>query len=114
MSKLPKDEWDSFIDFQESLEYDKIKVPKPDLVIYLDVEPEVSQKLLSGRYSGDESKKDLHEKNISFLLECRESALYAAERLGWVRISCTENGGMRSIDDISNDILRVIHTNAGL
>ena len=113
MSKLPREEWDSFIDFQESLEYEKIRVPKPDLIIYLDVEPEVSQRLLSSRYSGDESKKDLHEKNIGFLLECRESALYAAERLGWVRISCTENGAMRTIDDISNDILRVINTYAG-
>ena len=113
MSKLPREEWDSFIDFQESLEYEKIRVPKPDLIIYLDVEPEVSQRLLSGRYSGDESRKDLHEKNIGFLLECRESALYAAERLGWVRISCTENGSMRTIDDISNDILRVINTYAG-
>ena len=108
MSKLPEDEWDSYIEFQEDFEYNKIKVPKPDKIIYLDVEPDVSQKLLSGRYSGDESKKDLHEKNVSFLLECRKSALYAAEKLGWVRISCTENGGMRSIEDISKDILKVV------
>lgn len=108
MSKLPENEWDSYIEFQEDFEYNKINVPKPDKIIYLDVEPDVSQKLLSGRYSGDESKKDLHEKNLSFLLECRKSALYAAEKLGWVRISCTENGEMRSIEDISKDILNVV------
>lgn len=109
MSKLPKCEWDSYIDFQQDFEYSKIKVPKPDLVIYLDVEPEVSQKLLSSRYSGDESKKDLHEKNVNFLLNCRTSALYAADRLGWVKISCTKNGEMRTIDEISADILKVIN-----
>ena len=108
MSKLPRAEWDSYIEFQESLEYDKVKVPKPDTVIYLDVAPEVSQKLLSGRYKGDESKKDLHEKNVRFLLDCRESALYAAEKLGWKRISCCENGEMRTIEAISNDILKII------
>lgn len=108
MSKLPKSEWDSFIDFQESFEYGKICVPKPDAVIYLDVEPEVSQKLLLNRYKGDETKKDLHEKNVRFLLDCRESALYAADKLGWKRISCCKNGEMRSIEDISNDIIREI------
>lgn len=109
MSKLPESDWDSYIDFQQDFEYLKIKVPEPDLIIYLDVEPEVSQKLLSSRYSGDESKKDLHEKNLNFLLSCRKSALYAAERLGWVKISCTKDGEMRSIEDISADILKVIN-----
>ncbi len=108
MSKLPESEWDSFIAFQEDFEYTRIGVPKPDTVIYLDVEPDVSQKLLSGRYSGDESKKDLHEKNVNFLLECRKSALYAAEKLGWKKISCTENGEMRTISEISGDILNII------
>ena len=109
MSKLPESEWNDYIDFQQDFEYSKIKVPKPDLVIYLDVEPEVSQKLLSRRYSGDESKKDLHEKNVSFLLNCRKSALYAAERLGWAKISCARDGEMRTIDDISADIMKVIN-----
>lgn len=108
MSKLPESEWDSFIEFQEDFEYNKINVPKPDLIIYLDVEPDVSQKLMSKRYSGDESKKDLHEKNVNFLLECRNSALYAADKLGWVKISCTRNGEMRSIEDIAEDIIKVI------
>ena len=108
MAKLPEDEWDAFIDFQEDFEYNRIKVPKPDTVIYLDVEPDVSQKLMSLRYAGDESKKDLHEKNLGFLLSCRRSALYAAKKLGWKLISCTENGEMRSIDAIAEDILNTI------
>ncbi|MGN1129780.1 MAG: dTMP kinase [Ruminococcus sp.] len=108
MTKLPCEQWDSFIEFQEDFEYKKLAVPKPDLIIYLDVEPDVSQRLLSNRYSGDESKKDLHEKNVDFLLNCRKSALYAAEKLNWKRISCTENGTMRTIEDISNDIKNIV------
>ena len=108
MSKIEKDKWDAFIDFQSDFEYNKLVVPKPDLVIYLDVEPEVSQKLMSKRYAGDESKKDLHEKNVEFLLNCRKSALYAADRLGWVKVSCTAGGEMRSIEDISADILNIV------
>ncbi len=104
MSKLPENEWDNFIAFQEDFEYKKVNVPKPDKVIYLDVEPDVSQKLLSKRYSGDESKKDLHEKNLKFLLDCRNSAMYAVKKLGWIKICCTENGEMRSVEDIAEDI----------
>ncbi len=108
MSKLPESEWDDYIAFQEDFEYNKIKVPKPDLVVYLDVEPDVSQKLMSKRYAGDENKKDLHEKNVNFLLECRKSALYAADKLGWVKVSCTENREMKTIEEIADEIKAVI------
>ena len=108
MSKLPESEWNDYIAFQEDFEYNKIKVPKPDLVVYLDVEPDVSQKLMSKRYAGDENKKDLHEKNVNFLLECRKSALYAADKLGWVKVSCTENGEMKTIEEIADEIKAVI------
>lgn len=64
MSKLDKSEWDNFIEWLEDFEYNKLSVPKPDKVIYLDVKPEVSQKLMSKRYEGDESKK-IYTKRIS-------------------------------------------------
>ncbi len=103
-TKLPRDEWERFISWLSQYEYEKLELPRPDGVIYLDMPPEVSQKLMTGRYSGDESKKDLHEKNIAFLHACRESALFAAENQGWNIISCAENSEPRSIEDISADV----------
>ncbi len=104
MSKLPEKEWDGFIKWQADFEYDKLGIPKADGVIYLDVEPEVSQRLMEKRYNGDISKKDLHEKNFGFLLECRRSALYAAKKCGWIVIDCCENGVIKSIEKISDEI----------
>lgn len=104
MSKLPESEWEYYIDWQKDFEYKKLGLPEADKVIYLDVAPEVSQKLMEKRYSGDESKKDLHEKNLRFLLDCRKSALYAAEKCGWTVIDCCENGEIRKICDIAADI----------
>ena len=101
-------ERDDFIRWQSDFEYDKLGLPRPDLVIYLDVEPEVSQRLMEKRYSGDNSKKDLHESNLAFLLSCRRSALYAAERCGWTRINCCRNGEIKPIDEIAQEIERVI------
>ena len=105
MSKVPQEDRDSFIDWQYDFEYNKLGLPAPTQVIYLDVEPEVSQKLMLKRYNGDESKKDLHEKNVDFLLTCRENALYAAKKLGWKVISCTKDGEMKSIEDIFEEII---------
>lgn len=61
-SKLPREEWDAYLAWLFDFEYRKIAIPEPDIVVYLDVDPEVSQRLMSQRYHGDEEKKDIHEK----------------------------------------------------
>lgn len=103
-SKLPCEQWGEFINWLSEFEYEKLGLPKPDGVIYLDMPTEVSQKLMSGRYHSDESKKDLHEKNVDFLNACRKSALYAAENQGWTVIPCSENSAPRTIEDIAKDV----------
>ena len=104
MSKVSDEERDAFIEWQADFEYEKLGIPKPDLVIYLDVDPDVSQKLMEKRYGGDKSKMDLHERNVQFLLDCRRSAVYAAEKCGWKVINCCENGDIKSIDQIAKEI----------
>lgn len=88
MSKLPREQWDGYLAWLEETEYDRVGLPRPDLVVYLDMDPEVSKKLLSRRYAGDEGKRDLHEADFSYLLHCREAALYGAEKLDWSVIQC--------------------------
>ena len=104
MAKVPETERDAFIAWQQDFEYDKLGLPRPDAVLYLDVEPEVSQKLMEKRYGGDNSKKDLHESNLKFLLSCRESALYAAEKCGWKKINCCADGRIKPIEQIEKEI----------
>ena len=81
---------------------------KPDAVIYLDVAPEVSQRLMERRYGGDNSKKDLHESNLRFLLSCRRAAVYAGERCGWHVIDCCRDGDIRPVEEIARDIEKVV------
>ena len=108
MSKVEDSQRDEFIEWQNDFEYNKLGIPKPDAVIYLDVEPEVSQRLMEKRYGGDMSKMDLHERNVKFLLDCRKSALYAAEKCNWKVINCCENGEIKSIDNIAEEIKEAI------
>lgn len=104
MTKLPRSEWDGFLAWLWDFEYKKLRLPEPDLVMFLDMSVEVSQKLLSARYGGDESKKDIHESNLAFLRACRESALYTAERCGWKMIPCSDGESPLPIDDIALSI----------
>lgn len=104
MIKQPKENWDAYIEWLEDFEYNKIGIPKPDLVIYLDMPVEISQKLMTSRYEGNESKKDVHEANVAYLNACREAAAYASEKMTWVRIACSEGENVRSIEAIAEDI----------
>ncbi|MGN0522386.1 MAG: dTMP kinase [Eubacterium sp.] len=105
MEKLDESEWDRYLEWSSDFEYNKIGIPKPDLVIYLDMPVEISQRLMTQRYNGDESKKDVHEANVEFLNRCRKSALYAAKKQGWVVIPCSDGVNPLSIDEIHNNII---------
>ncbi len=107
-SKLKESEWKPFLDWLYDFVYNKVNLPKPDKVIFLDMPIEVSQKLLSGRYKGDETKKDIHECDTEYLARCRKAAKFTAEYSDWAVIPCAENGNPRSIKDISRDILNEV------
>ena len=108
MVKLPESEWDGYLDWLNDYEYGKLGLPKPDLVIFLDMPVEISQKLMSERYNGDESKKDIHEANVAYLKACRKSALYASGKLGWKIVECSHQGEPLSIETISKKLLQHI------
>ena len=108
MTKLSENEYDDFIEWLEDYEYNRLSVPRPDVVIYLDMPPHVSQKLMSSRYNGDESKKDIHEKNMNFLLSCRKTALYALNKCGWTHLQCADGDTPKSIETITKQILDII------
>ncbi len=107
-SKLPQEEWNTYMDWLYDFEYNKMGIPRPDKVIYLDMSPEVSQKLLSGRYSGDESKKDIHEKDTDYLAASRRAARFCADHDGWTTIKCDDGETPKTIEEISHQILNVI------
>ncbi len=104
MSKLPREEWEAFIAWLEAYEYDEMKLPRPDLVLYLDMHPDVSRELLSRRYGQDETRKDIHEADFAYLKRCRGCALYAAERFGWRVIPCSDGYQPFGIEEIAERV----------
>lgn len=108
MTKLEKKDWDSFLSWLFDFEYVKLGIPEPDCVVFLDMPVETSQKLLEKRYNNDESKKDVHERDIDYLNHCRDAAIYACEKLGWKRIVCAEGEEPKSVEKISDLVFQTV------
>ena len=106
-AKLPKEQWDSFLDWLFTYEYRQLGLPTPDAVIYLRVDPEISQELLIGRYEGNAAKKDIHESNLGYLKGCRRAADYCAGYLNWCAVECVRDEQLRSIEDIAAEVLQI-------
>lgn len=100
-------EKEAFLSFQEDFEYEKLGLPRPDAVIFLDVPPEVSLRLMSERENKftHDTVKDIHERDSEYIKRSYENAKYVADKFGFITINCTENGQMKSIDGISESII---------
>lgn len=105
-AKLPSIQWDTFLKWLFEYEYSLLGIPAPDRVIYLRVDPAVSQALMTERYRGHEEKKDIHERDVAYQAQARAAAEYCAGMLGWDTVSCTAGGAMRPVEDIAAEILQ--------
>jgi dTMP kinase len=103
-SKLPESEWDGYLEWLFDYEFRLLGIPRPDAVIYLRVDPAVSQRLLAGRYEGHMEKEDIHEKDLEYLARCQRAAAYCAQKLGWKTVECAREGGLRPIGDIQAEV----------
>jgi dTMP kinase len=108
MSKLPREEWDAYLAWLEEYEYDRLGLPRPDSVVFLDMPPQVAASLVLSRYGGDAAKKDIHERDARYLAACRPAALYAAEKWGWHVISCPAGDAPRPMEEITEEILQTV------
>ena len=105
-SKEPEDKRKEFLSWLYDFEYNKLGLPQPDLIIYLDVPTDFTEKMMRGRESATGTKADIHEKDMTYLATCRETGRAAAEFYGWTVINCVKDGQMRTIKDIHEEIYR--------
>ena len=101
--KLSGDARDAYLDWVQDFEYNIMGLPKPDLVIYLDVTAEISHEAMGGR-----EKLDIHESDIGFMRRFRESGLYVAYKYGWTVLDCCSGGVMRDVNAINDDLFAIV------
>lgn len=108
LEKLCREQWDEYLEWLEDFEYVKIGIPKPDFVVYLDMPIEISQRLMAIRCDQTGTKKDVHEADVQYLYRCREAAKYAAEKLGWYVIKCSDGSEPLSREEIFESIIKLL------
>ncbi len=103
-SKLPREEWQNFIDWLFDFEYNKLGLPRPDGVVFLSVSPEISSELMDKRYA-DGGDRDIHEKDIAHQYAAADAADFLTDKLGWHKVDCWSDGAMREREDIAKELL---------
>ena len=105
LAKLDRDDWEDFVCWAEDFEYCKLGIPRPDLVLYLDMRYDIAMSLVTGRSETTGQKKDIHELDTAYMERCHKAAAYAVGRLGWKNIVCYRDNEPLSLDEISVKIL---------
>lgn len=113
-SKEPVEKQEQFLHWLYDFEYNKLGLPAPDLVIYLDVPTDFTEQMMRKREHDTNTKADIHEQDMSYLATCRKTGRAAANYYNWTIINCVKDGKMRSIEDIHAEICRHIQKHLGV
>lgn len=100
---------EEFLSWLECTEYGKLELPRPDLVVLLDVPLSVSKKLVLER-ARQGGSMDIHEQHMEYLSKCCAAYQELCEKYGWVRIACADEKGLRKPEDISNEVARQVRS----
>lgn len=96
-----------FLSWLEKTEYGELELPRPDLVILLDIPLAVSENLVKERAKKGGSM-DIHEQHLDYLRKCHDAYRQLVALYHWKRIPCTEEGRLRSIEDIGKDVEKAV------
>lgn len=107
-SKLPDGERRDFLDWLFDLEYRRLGLPRPDLVLYLDMPTEAANRLMRRREAETNTAADIHEQDGDYLRRCRECAGEIARAQGWAVVNCAAGGAPRTPEDIHREALSIV------
>lgn len=105
---------EKFLAWLEELEYEIFKIPRPDVIIYLDMPLEISQKLLKEKTAQKKKvylrgKKDIHENDLKHLADAKNSAIKLIKKSNnWIKINCTKKGKPLAVEEINRSIMEKI------
>ncbi len=108
LAKLDRREWNDFITWAEDLEYAKFGIPRPDLVLYLNMKYDIAMKLVGERSAATGQKKDIHELDEEYMENCHKAAAFASDKLGWHNIVCYAGREPLTKEDIAVKILEEV------
>lgn len=105
-----KEKKEEYLNWLEDLEYKKMNIPAPDLVIFLNMPTEMAVKLMAERKNKitGEEKKDIHEQDTNYLKKSYENACEIARKYKWKEIKCVDEGRLKTIEEIGEEIYSIV------
>lgn len=107
-AKLGADEQPAFFDWLYDLEYVKLGLPRPDMVIYLDVDVKTSMARMKHRQQKTGRDGDIHERDVEYLQHCLDTAHRAAAHYGWRTVDFKKDGVERAVDEKHEEIFSIV------
>ena len=104
------DEKKQYLNWLEDLEYEKMGIPRPDLVIFLNMPTEMAVKLMAERKNKitGEEKKDIHERDKEYLKESHANACKIANIYNWKEIKCNDGERIKTIKEIGEEVFSLV------
>ena len=104
------DEKKQYLNWLEDLEYEKMGIPRPDLVIFLNMPTEMAVRLMAERKNKitGEEKKDIHERDKEYLKESHANACKIANTYNWKEIKCSDGERIKTIEEIGEEVFSLV------
>lgn len=97
-----------FIDYVMDYEYNKLRIRKPDKVIFLTADFNLVTDMRNKRESNDGVKNDVYERDNKLMKRIYDNAMFVSNYLKFDVVKCDFDGSLRSIDDIQDEIRKII------
>lgn len=98
-----KAEREKFWNWLDSFEYKRLKLPRPDLTIFLDMPPKIAAMLRRER-----GREDIHESDAAYMLRSYNVYKEIAEKFNWITIDCSAGNFAKSAIDIHEEIFSLV------
>ena len=107
-AKCAPQERPAFLGWLDDFEHDKLGLPRADLVVYLDMPTEITEKMMRSREAATGTHADIHEQDEAYLKSCRETAREIVKDCGWTVIHCAKGDAPRTVEDIHNEVYKTV------
>ena len=107
---LDEKQRDEFLQWVDNFEYNILKLPRPNIILFLDMPPFASIKLTHDRKElKTKTKNDIHESDENFLSRSYETGKNIALKFNWEIINCEDgDNNIKNIDAIHEEILAYV------
>ena len=104
---IDRAERESFLAWLWDYEFNKLGLPVPDLVVFLDMEPEAADRLIVER-AKTTGQSDIHERDKKYLHRCHDAYLELAKKYNWAQVKCSEEGNPLPVEQIHAEVYKAV------